>query len=55
MSKSEYMEMLHLEESLFDLISHPAKGVCVFRHGSEVFHLVVKAEPYKERLFYRKD
>ena len=55
MSKSEYMEMLHLEESLFDLISHPAKGVCVFRHGSEVFHLVVKAEPYKERLFYRKE
>ncbi len=55
MSKSEYMEMLHLEESLFDLISHPAKGVCVFRHGAEVFHLVVKAEPYKERLFYRKE
>ena len=55
MSKNEYMEMLHLEESLFDLISHPAKGVCVFRHGSEVFHLVVKAEPYKERLFYKKE
>ena len=45
------MEMLRLDECLFDLISYPQKGVCVFRHGSEVYHLVVKAQKYKEELF----
>lgn len=50
-SKKEYMEMLRLDECLFDLISYPQKGVCVFRHGSEVYHLVVKAQKYKEELF----
>ncbi len=54
MSKSEYMEMLQLEESLFDLISHPANGTCVFRHGAEVYHLVVKAEKYKEEMFQKE-
>ena len=50
-SKKEYMEMLRLDECLFDLISYPQKGVCVFRHGSEVYHLAVKAQKYKEELF----
>ena len=50
-SKKEYMEMLRLDECLFDLISYPQKGVCVFRHGSEVYHLVVKAQTYTEELF----
>ena len=50
-SKKEYMEMLRLDECLFDLISYPQKGVCVFRHGSEVYHLVVKAQKYKGELF----
>ena len=50
-SKKEYTEMLRLDECLFDLISYPQKGVCVFRHGSEVYHLVVKAQKYKEELF----
>lgn len=50
-SKKEYMEMLRLDECLFDLISSPLRGVCVFRHGSEVYHLVVKAPQYKEDLF----
>lgn len=50
-SKKEYMEMLRLDECLFDLISNPLRGVCVFRHGSEVYHLVVKAPQYKEDLF----
>lgn len=50
-SKKEYTEMLRLDECLFDLISYPKKGVCVFRHGSEVYHLVVKAQKYKEELF----
>ena len=50
-SKKEYIEMIRLDECLFDLISYPSKGVCVFRHGSEVYHLVVKAQKYKEELF----
>ena len=50
-SKKEYMEMLRLDECLFDLISSPLRGVCVFRHGSEVYHLVEKAPQYKEDLF----
>lgn len=49
--KKEYMEMLRLDDCLFDLISSPLRGVCVFRHGSEVYHLVVKAPQYKEDLF----
>ncbi|WP_317854404.1 hypothetical protein [Chakrabartyella piscis] len=50
-SKKEYMEMLQLEECLYDLIGYPARGVCVFRHGADVYHLVVKCQKYKERLF----
>lgn len=50
-SKKEYMEMLRLDDCLFNLISSPLRGVCVFRHGSEVYHLVVKAPQYKEDLF----
>lgn len=50
-SKKEYIDMLRLDDCLFDLISTPTKGVCVFRHGSEVYHLVVKAQKYKEELF----
>ncbi len=55
MSKNEYMEMLHLEESLFELIRNPASGTCVFRHGAEVYHLIVKAEEYKEKMFMQKE
>lgn len=43
--------MIRLDECLFDLISYHLKGVCVFRHSSEVYHLVVKALQYKEDLF----
>ncbi len=50
-AKKDYMEMLRLDECLFDLISYPARGTCVFRHGSEVYHLVVKAQKYKEEMF----
>ncbi len=37
-----------------DLISHPTNGTCVFRHGAEVYHLVVKAEKYKEEMFQKE-
>ena len=49
--RREYMDMLQLGECLFDLISYPARGACVFRHGSEVYHLIVKTQKYKEALF----
>ena len=45
------MDMLRLDDCLFDLITNQMRGVCVFRHGSEVYHLVVKAPKYKEELF----
>lgn len=50
-TKKEYTDMLQLDECLFDLISYSQRGTCVFRHGSEVYHLVVKAQKYKEELF----
>lgn len=50
-SKKEFMDMLRLDDCLFDLITNQMRGVCVFRHGSEVYHLVVKAPKYKEELF----
>ena len=50
-AKQEYMDMLQLDECLFDLISYPVRGACVFRHGSEVYHLLVKTQKYKEALF----
>lgn len=46
-----FMDMLQLEDCLFDLIQAGQQGVCVFRHGAEVYHLVVKAQKYKEVLF----
>ena len=46
-----FMDMLQLEECLFDLIKSPQRGVCVFRHGVEIYNLVVKAQKYKEAMF----
>ena len=50
-SPKVYMDMLQMEESLFELIKYPQRGVCVFRHGVEIYNLVVKAQKYKEALF----
>ena len=46
-----YMEMLQLEESEYELIKHPQRGVCLFRCGNERFNLRVTAPEYKARLF----
>jgi type IV secretory pathway VirB4 component len=46
-----YMDMLQLDETEFELIKYPQKGVCLFRCGNERFHLVVTAPPYKRELF----
>jgi len=45
------MEMLQLEESEYELMKHPQRGVCLFRCGNERFNLRVTAPEYKARLF----
>ena len=46
-----FMEMLQLEESEYELIKYPQRGVCLFRCGNERFNLRVIAPEYKARLF----
>ena len=46
-----YMDMLQLEESEFDLIKFPQRGVCLYKCGNERYLLEVHAPPYKEALF----
>lgn len=49
--KRYYMDMLHLEESEYDLIRYPQQGVCLYKCGNERYLLEVSAPPYKEALF----
>ena len=49
--KKAYMEMLQLEESEYNLIRYPQRGVCLYRCGTERYLLEVHAPAYKERLF----
>ena len=46
-----YMDMLQLEDSEFDLIKFPQRGVCLYKCGNERYLLEVHAPPYKETLF----
>ena len=46
-----YMDMLQLEDSEFDLIKFPQRGVCLDKCGNERYLLEVHAPPYKETLF----
>ena len=46
-----YMDMLQLEDSEFDLIKFPQRGVCLYKCGNERYLLEVHAPPYKEALF----
>ena len=47
----EYMEALQIEESEFDLIKYPERGVCLFKCGNERYLLQVIAPEYKATLF----
>ena len=47
----EYMDALQLEESEFDLIKFPERGVCLFKCGNERYLLQVIAPDYKAALF----
>jgi type IV secretory pathway VirB4 component len=49
--KRFYMDNLQLEESEFELIRYPQKGICLYKCGNERYLLDVHAPPYKETLF----
>jgi type IV secretory pathway VirB4 component len=49
--KRFYMDSLQLEESEYNLIRYPQRGVCLYKCGNERYNLAVEAPPYKARLF----
>lgn len=49
--KKFYMEALQLEESEYNLIRFPQRGVCLYRCGNERYLLEVHAPAYKKALF----
>ena len=49
--KQFYMDNLQLEQSEYDLIRHPQRGICLYKCGVERFLLEVHAPKYKEALF----
>ncbi|KXL53850.1 AAA-like domain protein [Anaerotignum neopropionicum] len=46
-----YMDTLQLEESEYNLIKFPQRGICLYKCGNERYNLVVHAPTYKEKLF----
>lgn len=46
-----YTETLQLEESEYNLIRYPQRGVCLYKCGNERYNLMVHAPEYKEKLF----
>ena len=49
--KRSYMDMLQLEESEYNLIKFPQRGVCLYKCGNERYLLEVHAPAYKAKLF----
>ena len=49
--KHFYMDTLQLEESEYNLIRYPQRGVCLYKCGNERYNLMVTAPEYKEKLF----
>ena len=49
--KKFYIDTLQLEESEYELIKYPQRGVCLYRCGNERYNLKVHAPEHKERLF----
>ena len=49
--KRFYMDLLQLEETEYNLIRFPQRGVCLFKCGNERYLLEVHAPAYKEALF----
>lgn len=46
-----YIDALQLEESEYDLIKYPQRGVCLYKCGNERYNLAVHAPEYKSALF----
>ena len=46
-----YTDTLQLEESEYNLIRYPQRGVCLYKCGNERYNLMVNAPDYKARLF----
>ena len=49
--KRFYMDTLQLEESEYNLIRFPQRGVCLYKCGNERYNLMVHAPANKEKLF----
>jgi type IV secretory pathway VirB4 component len=49
--KRFYIDSLQLEESEYNLIRYPQRGVCLYKCGNERYYLAVQAPAYKEKLF----
>ncbi len=49
--KRFYIDSLQLEESEYNLIRFPQRGVCLFKCGNERYNLAVHAPHHKEKLF----
>ena len=49
--KRFYIDSLQLEESEYNLIRFPQRGVCLYKCGIERYNLAVHAPAYKEKLF----
>ena len=49
--KKFYMDNLQLEESEYELIRHPQRGICLYKCGNERYLLDVRAPDYKKKLF----
>lgn len=46
-----YIDTLQLEQSEFNLIKYPQRGVCLYKCGNERYNLMVHAPEHKEKLF----
>lgn len=49
--KQFYIDSLQLEESEYNLIRFPQRGVCLYKCGIERYNLAVHAPAYKEKMF----
>lgn len=46
-----YIDTLQLEQSEYDLIKYPQRGVCLYKCGNERYNLMVHAPEHKAKLF----
>jgi type IV secretory pathway VirB4 component len=49
-----FKDFLQLEQSEYELIRYPNRGVCLYKCGVERYHLQVRAPAYKAALFGNK-